>query len=66
MYVPYICTECHVELVSNYHSDIWTEKTCPICDGTDGEYDLGYVKHKDLDRDNLALLRFVRGKSPQK
>ena len=39
------------------------ERTCPVCDGTEGEMDT-WVKYKDLDRENLPLLRFLKGKSP--
>ena len=40
------------------------EAKCPVCDGTEGEVDMGYMKHKELDRNNLELLRFLAGSPP--
>ena len=37
---------------------------CPVCDGTEGFVDTGWVQHKELDKENLELLRFMKGKSP--
>jgi hypothetical protein len=36
---------------------------CPVCDGTDGEADT-WTKYKELDRENLELLRFLAGSPP--
>lgn len=36
---------------------------CPVCDGTEGYID-HWINYKELDRNNLELLRFLAGKSP--
>lgn len=72
MYIPYICIECNVEMCAKYlglddsSNAIWEDRKCPICDGIEGEYDILYTKWKRLDHKNLVLLRFLKGKSPQK
>jgi len=69
-YFPFICIDCHVEMRyimtdpadSTQSSGEWMRK-CPICDGDKGEVD-HWIKHKELDRENLPLLRFLKGKKP--
>lgn len=71
MYFPTICVHCHYELkrkrLPSPPNTYLFEKdpSCPVCDGTEGELDEGWMKHKNLDRDNLELLRFLKGKCPQ-
>lgn len=69
-YFPKICAKCHYEmknrrLPSPKNTYLFTkEAMCPVCDGTEGFVDMGYVKHKELDRNNLELLRFLAGSPP--
>ena len=65
-----ICAECHYEmknrrLPSPPNTYLFTaEKMCPVCDGTEGFLDEGWLKCKTLDTNNLELLRFMKGKTP--
>jgi hypothetical protein len=40
--------------------DEWVRE-CPVCDGIEGEMDM-WVKHKDLNSDEIPFLRFMHGK----
>jgi hypothetical protein len=69
MYFPTICVKCHYKLVrrrlpSPPNTYLFEDKEkCPVCDGTEGKLD-HWVEYKELDRNNLELLRFLAGKPP--
>ena len=62
-YFPFICIHCHYEM--RYISMEHDVRECPVCDGTTGEMDM-WVKHKDLNPEDIPFLRFMHGKSLQK
>lgn len=70
MYFPFICVKCHYEMkrrrIPSPKNTYLFEQVpkCPVCDGTKGFLDQGWMQHKELDRKNLELLRFLAGSPP--
>ena len=71
-YFPIICVDCHVQMKSTYigpteknkyHPQSWV-RVCPLCDGTKGFVDMGYVLYKELNKEDIPFYRFMKGKSP--
>lgn len=40
------------------------EKKCPVCDGTEGFLDAGWIQHKELKYEDIPFYRFMKGKTP--
>jgi hypothetical protein len=72
MYFPTICVKCHYELrrvriPSPPNTYAWKKDSeCPVCDGTEGYIDTGWMQHKELKNEDIPFLRFMHGKSPYK